>query len=68
MRLRTFVIVVLALLAVLATVSFWSTNQEVLGQSVQLWTGRSVQVGVGFLLFFGAGIAVVFVLLGSREL
>ena len=60
MRVRTFLILVLLVLALLASSTFFSRNQELLSAEFQYWEGATLTVGQTLLLFFLAGILITF--------
>ncbi len=68
MKIRTFLIIILALLAVFALLSVLLDNLSLLRQQIHLWAGMTVNVGVGLLVSFLAGAALVLLLGMSREI
>ena len=67
MRVRTFLIILLALLVVYLLASFAVGNLELLKRPLKLWGGLTLSVGGTMALFFLAGMLTIFLLGLSRE-
>ena len=67
MRVRTFLIIILLVLAALVAAAFFDRNQEILSADFQYWEGATLTVGQTLLLFFLAGIAITFTVGLARQ-
>ncbi|MCP3981330.1 MAG: tetratricopeptide repeat protein [bacterium] len=68
MKVRTLLVLIAALAALLAFVSFYQTNNTILAQQILLWGGGTISVGLTLIAFFGVGLAIPMFVGLSREL
>jgi lipopolysaccharide biosynthesis regulator YciM len=67
MRVRTFLILIILVLAALAAATFFNHNKEILSADFHYWEGTTLTVGQTLLLFFLAGILITFTVGLARQ-
>ncbi len=67
MRVRTFLVLIVLVLAALAAATFFDHNQEILSADFHYWEGTTLTVGQTLLLFFLAGILITFTVGLARQ-